>query len=252
MSATTTANRPSLLEQTLLYHLWQDFRTRWLFKFTLPKLQTTTLEGVKLDVSQLSSFMKNNLVCGRYEVQERKMAQQYLTSGDAVLEVGGGIGYIGLFCQLNLGIKRYTTVEANPKTVKLLERNYELNGRKPTVWNLALADDVGEVSLNLECEFWENSLVTTASESTARVPSVSLANLLRRLNYEPTALIIDIEGAEQFVDFSEVPANVKKIIIELHPAFIGHAKTYRIVADLINLGFRAEREEGGTFCFLRQ
>jgi hypothetical protein len=39
--------------------------------------------------------------------------------------------------------------------------------------------------------------------------------------------------------------------MELHPAFIGHAKTYRIVADLVNLGFRVEREEAGTFLFLR-
>lgn len=249
---TSAIPRPSLIERTLLFQLWEDFRTRWKFKFTLPRVCTVTLEGVKLDVSTLSPLMKNNLLLGRYEVQERTLAQQFLTRDDAVLEVGGAIGFIGLFCQSRLGITRYTTVEANPNTVALLKQNYVLNGRTPVVWNLALAAQDGEVTLNIGNEFWENSLVAGANSGrTVRVVAASLANLVRRLDYAPTALIMDIEGAEQFVDFQQVPASVKKIIIELHPDFIGHAKTYQIVADLVNLGFQVEREEGGTFLFLR-
>lgn len=249
---TSAIPRPSLIERTLLFQLWEDFRTRWKFKFTLPRVCTVTLEGVKLDVSTLSPLMKNNLLLGRYEVQERTLAQQFLTRDDAVLEVGGAIGFIGLFCQSRLGITRYTTVEANPNTVALLKQNYALNGRTPVVWNLALAAQDGEVTLNIGNEFWENSLVAGANSGrTVRVVAASLANLVRRLDYAPTALIMDIEGAEQFVDFQRVPASVKKIIIELHPNFIGHAKTYQIVTDLVNLGFRVEREEGGTFLFLR-
>ena len=249
---TATLPRPNLFERTLLFHLWEDFLTRWKFKFTLPRIRTVTLEGVKLDVSTLSPLMKNNLLLGRYEVQERTLAQEFLTRDDAVLEVGGAIGFIGLFCQKRLGITRYTTVEANPSTVEVLKKNYALNGRTPVVCNMALAAEDGEVSLNVGSEFWENSLVAGAkSGRSVKVPSASLASLVRRLVYAPTALIMDIEGAEQFVNFREVPASVKKIIMELHPAFIGHAKTYQIVADLINLGFRVEREEGGTFLFLR-
>lgn len=252
MSTPGDRPHPSLFERTLLHHLWQDFRTRWRFKYVLPRVTTVTLEGVKLDVSALSPVMKNNLLLGRYEVQERTLAQQCLTAGDAVLEVGGAIGFIGLFCQTRLGITRYTTVEANPNTVELLKRNYALNGRTPVVWNTALAAEDGEVTLNIGNEFWENSLVAGADSGRAvRVPAASLATLAGRLGYQPTALIMDIEGAEQFVDFKQTPPSVKRIIIELHPAFIGTAKTYQIVADLVNLGFRVEREEGGTFLFLR-
>jgi len=252
MTTTAALPRPRLFERTLLFQLWEDFRTRWKFKFTLPRVRTVTLEGVQLDVSALSPVMKNNLLLGRYEVQERTLAQQFLTRDDTVLEVGGAIGFIGLFCQTRLGITRYTTVEANPNTVELLKRNYALNGREAVVWNLALAGQDGEVTLNIGNEFWENSLVTGASGGrSVRVPAASLASLVRRLDYAPTALIIDIEGAEQFVDFRQVPASVHKIIIELHPMFIGHARTYQIVASLVNLGFQVEREEGGTFLFLR-
>ena len=249
---TAAIPRPNLFERTLVYQLWNDFRTRWKFKFSLPRVQTLTLEGVKLDVSTLSSVMKNNLLLGRYEVQERTLAQQFLTRDDAVLEVGGAIGFIGLFCQTRLGITRYTTVEANPNTVQLLRKNYALNDRTPAVWNLALAAEDGEVSLNIGNEFWENSLVAGANSGrSVSIPAASLASLVRRLDYAPTALIIDIEGAEQFVDFRQVPPSVKKIIIELHPNFIGYATTYRIITELVNLGFHVEREEGGTFLFLR-
>ncbi len=252
MSLTATAPRPALFKRTLIYQLWEDFRTRWKFKFTLPRVQSVTLEGVQLDVSSLSPWMKNNLLLGRYEVQERTLAQEFLTRDDAVLEVGGAIGFVGLFCQNRLGITHYTTVEANPNTVALLKKNYALNGRTPEVWNVALAAEDGEVTLNIGNEFWENSLVAGANSGrTVRVASKSLASLVRDLAYVPTVLIMDIEGAEQFVNFQEVPASIRKIIVELHPGFIGHAKTYRIVADLVNLGFRVEREEGGTFLFLR-
>jgi len=218
----------------------------------LPRVRQATLEGVKLDVSTLSPVMKNNLLEGRYEVQERTLAQEFLTAEDAVLEVGGAIGFIGLFCQTRLGISRYTTVEANPGTVEMLKRNYVLNGRTPAVLNLALAAEDGEVTLNIGNEFWENSLVAGANSGrSVRVPAASLETLTRRLGYAPTALIIDIEGAEQFVNFAQVPRSVRKIIMELHPHVTGFAKTYQIIADLLGLGFHVERENGGTYLFLR-
>lgn len=252
MNTSATIAPPNFWERSLLFQFWDDFQTRWRFKFTLPRVQTVTLEGVQLDASTLSPLMKNNLLLGRYEVQERQLAQQCLTRDDAVLEVGGAIGFIGLFCQLRLGITRYTSVEANPSTAALLRRNYALNGRTPVVWDLALAAEDGEVTLNIGNEFWENSVVNGAARGrTVRVPAATLSSLLRLLDYTPTALIMDIEGAEQFVDFRQLPTSVRKIIIELHPGVIGPAKTYRIVADLVNLGFFVEREEGGTFLFLR-
>jgi FkbM family methyltransferase len=252
MTTTATMTRVPLWERTLLFQLWDRARTHWKFKFTLPRVQQVALEGVKLDVGNLSSRMKNNLLLGRYEVQERMLAQEFLTAEDAVLEVGGAIGFIGIFCQTRLGITRYTTVEANPHTVEVLRRNYDLNGLRPEVWNLALAGADGEVTLNVGADFWENSLVAGAGQgASVRVSAATLSTLVARLDYPPTAVIMDIEGAEQFVNFSELPASVKKLLIELHPGVLGTACTYRIISDLVNLGFRVEREADGTFLFIR-
>jgi FkbM family methyltransferase len=252
MTMTAIITHPPLWQRTLLFQLWEDFCTRWKFKFTLPQISVVTLEGVKLDVSSLSPIMKNNLMLGRYEVQERTLIERHLKASDVVLEVGGAIGFIGLFCQTRLGITNYTTVEANPHTANLLRKNYALNGRTPRLFNCALAGADGVVTLNVGGDFWENSLVTGAGgESTVQVPALCFRSLLAQLDETPTALIVDIEGAEQFVEFNEVPTTVKKVLIELHPSIIGHAATYRIVAHLINLGFQVEEQMAGTFLFLR-
>lgn len=244
----------SLLQKSLVYHLLQEVRAWWRFKYTLPKLREVILEGVRLDVSQLSPRMRNNLQEGRYEVQERNFASEFLTRDDAVLEIGGAIGFIGLFCQTCLGIERYATVEANPHTAEMLRRNYALNGVEPRLWNVALANEDGEIALNIGEEFWENSVVTNGAKATARqvtVPSLTFDSLLKKLPFAINTLIIDIEGAEQFIDFSRTPDSVKKIIIELHPSIIGHRAAYHVVAALSQIGFGVEREDGGTFYLQR-
>ena len=96
--------------------LWQNLHSRVLFKFILPHVQHATLEGVKLDISRLSPLMKNHIRTGRYEVQERRLAQQSLTRDDVILELGGAIGFIGLYCRKVIGVKHHLSVEANPNT----------------------------------------------------------------------------------------------------------------------------------------
>ena len=44
---------------------WQQLTSRLLFKFVLPRIQRSKLEGIELDVSKLSSLMKNHIRTGR-------------------------------------------------------------------------------------------------------------------------------------------------------------------------------------------
>jgi len=60
---------------------------------------------------------------------------------------GGAIGFIGLFCQKRIGIQQYFAFEANPETLGILRRNYELNTLTPAAWNLALARCDGPLDL---------------------------------------------------------------------------------------------------------
>lgn len=255
MQTTTSANK-SIFEKTLAYHLYQEFMLRYRFKYVLPKIQEIELEGLKFDVSALSPKIRNRLLSGAYEAHEKQMCIDFLKPTDTVLEIGGAIGFIGLFCQKRLGIKTYASVEANPRTFEILKRNYQLNGIEPRVWNMALAHADGEADLEVGSDFWENSICTTADCSrgikTVRVPAGTLQTLVQLAGGRVNTLIIDIEGAEQFIDFKTLPAETSKVIIELHPNFIGQEATYNIVANMIFAGFRVAREQENTFVFLRK
>lgn len=246
----------SIFEKTLLHHLIQEVIVRYRFKYVLPKIQEVTLEGMRFDVSGLSPKIRNRLLSGAYEAHEKEMCRDFLSPADSVLEIGGAIGFIGLFCQKQLGIQNYTCFEANPRTYEMLRRNYELNGVEPRVHNMALAHADGEVDLETGTDFWENSICyqTTSGKGvkTVKVPAGTLQTLFEKAGHKINTLIIDIEGAEQFIDFSAVPNEVNKVIIELHPAVIGQEVTYNIVAALIGAGFSVARKEADTFVFLRK
>lgn len=252
----TMPGAKSLFEKTLVHHLFQEFQLRYRFKYVLPKLREITLEGLKFDVSELSPKIRNRLLSGAYEAHEKKMCGDFLSRSDSILEVGGAIGFIGLYCQKNLGIQSYSCFEANPRTYEILKRNYDLNGVTPKVWNMALAHADGEVELEVGTDFWENSICydaeTKQGVKTVRVPAGTLQTLLATVGHKVNVLIIDIEGAEQFIDFRQIPEEISKIIIELHPKVMGQEVTYNIVATLIGMGFRVAREESDTFVFLRK
>lgn len=249
----TTKN---LFEKTLLHHVLQEVQLRYRFKYVLPKIQEINLEGLKFDVSGLSTKIRNRLLSGAYEAHEKEMCFDFLNPNDSVLEIGGAIGFIGLICQKKIGIKQFSSFEANPRTFEILKRNYDLNGVTPSVWNMALAHADGTVDLEVGGDFWENSICySNQSESgvkTVRVPAGTLNTLLQTAGHKVNTLIIDIEGAEQFVDLSQIPEDVSKIIIELHPKVIGQEVTYNLVANFIGLGFRVAREQEDTFVFLRK
>jgi hypothetical protein len=98
----TTGN---IFEKTLLHHLLQEFQVRYRFKYVLPKIKEITLEGMKFDVSGLSTKIRNRLLSGAYEAHEKQMCCDFLTASDAVVEIGGAIGFIGLLCQRKIGIE---------------------------------------------------------------------------------------------------------------------------------------------------
>jgi len=246
MSATSSLLHP-------LFRFWPDLNSRIRFKFILPKVKFADLEGIKLDVSKLSPLMKNNILLGRYEVQERQMAQSALGPDDVVLELGGAIGFIGLFCKTVIGVKRHRSVEANPATLEILRRNYLLNGLDPDVVHAAAAAEDGEIKLHIGGEFWENSVIGEGlPQQTVTVPAFSLQSLVQEMPEPPTALICDIEGAEIYLDFGQLPPSVAAIIIELHPHLTGEESAQSILERLHGLGFRVGEESGGTYLLRRQ
>ena len=243
-----------LFSKTPLGHLWREFAVRWRFKFVLPRVTQTTLDGIRLDLSTLSLRARNRLLMGIYESNEKHLVQELLCPEDSVLEIGGAIGFIGLFCQKRIGIQQYFAFEANPETLGILRRNYELNTLTPAAWNLALARCDGPLDLEVASDFWDNSTVPSQSTGgrTIKVQGACLKTILSRVNRQVNVLIIDVEGAEQFIDLDHIPAWVNKLIIELHPHILGPEKTSDLMGGLIARGFYVARQEENSFGFLRR
>lgn len=233
---------------------WHDLVVRLRFRFYLPAVKSASLEGVRLDLRGLSPMMKNIILTKRYEAQERRLCAKSLGAGDVVLELGGAIGFVGLYCRKALGVKRVVSVEANPATLARLHDNYERNGLHAEVIHAAAGAADGTLDLDVSGEFWENRVSGNEPASAAKVitvPALSLASILDRLPDPPTALVCDIEGAERFLDFSVLPNSVKTIIIELHPDFIGEEATRGILDRLARLGFDLILEDGGSVLLRR-
>jgi hypothetical protein len=55
----------------------------------------------------------------------------------------------------------------------------------------------------------------------------------------------------QYLDFSELPESVSKVIIELHPGVTGEGEVARILQDFGALGFTRAGREGDTWLLLR-
>jgi FkbM family methyltransferase len=244
-------NRSSI--PRLLAHWSHELWLRYYFKFVLPRMTSATLDGIRLDLSRLSPKARNRIVNVGYESQEKVICQEFLSSADSVLELGSGIGFIGLYCRLKLGITHYLSVEANPFTLELLKRNYELNGMAPRYIHAAVGGRTGTVQLDVSGDFWENSVSSSVADAPGiiEVPCETLDHLLNRCDPPATVLIIDVEGAEKDLSLHALPEQINKVIIELHPHLIGKEAVQGICQGLLNAGFCIARKEDDSFAFIR-
>ncbi len=83
------------------------------------------------------------------------------------------------------------------------------------------------------------------------MPSLSLHTIVKQMAASPTALICDIEGAETYLDFTQLPKTVTRIIIELHPSIVGEAANQRVIDQFHALGFKTQSVEENTWLFVR-
>lgn len=212
------------------------------------------LDGIKLDLRDMSPKVREVILKGSYERDEKDLCAKVLDSHDSVLEIGASIGFIGLFCQMKLGVPRYASIEANQRTFQTLLRNYELNGVAPNAWHLALAESDGQVQLEVGPDSWGDSIVHRedgVSRKNVSVQSATLDTIIKRLPWSPNTLIIDIEGGESCLLASRIPDSVSRIIIEMHPRIIGADACQELKSSFTRSGFLQVGQSDNVFSFFR-
>lgn len=192
------------------------------------------VDGVALEVPEdlLGPGLRYALQSGRYEHAEAHALTSHLKSGDRVLDLGAGCGYLTILAAGFVGPQRVTAVEPNPALVPVIAGNVARNGlAEVTLLHGAAVPGAegGHVRLRLREGFWSGSTVSggnsghsaghEAGHRTVEVPALGIADLLAASR--PTVLVVDIEGAEDGLFVDGLPAHVRLAVVELHPARYG-------------------------------
>jgi len=226
--------------------------------FTLPRMSSAAVDGIKLDLGFMSLGIKKIILEGNYERAEITICKELIGKDDIILELGSAVGFVSLFCLKHRSAKAVYCVEANPETLKILERNYHANGYEPNFLHGALASSNGDVHLQVGNDFWAHSILQPLQPPQLRdskheiiVPGFTFQSIWSKVPFSPNVLIVDVEGAELFIPWKELPSEIAKVIIELHPQFIGAKASGEIVTSLSRHGFEMFWESGAVFGFQR-
>lgn len=237
-------------DHSLIGFCYRRVREKWLAR---PPAGATFINyhGVDIEISGMPPLMRKYILSGLYESQELQLARSLVGPGDRVLELGGAIGFVGLFCRKVLRADEVVSVEPNPHTLAQLHRNYELNDIQPNTIQAAIAERDGPLQLNVSEMFWTDSSFTDKASSSLIVEGMTFETLLRKAGGAFSTLIIDVEGAEQFISCASIPDSVIKIIVEIHPHLIGKKRAYNFLGALVQAGFAIEDNACDTWALTR-
>lgn len=180
---------------------------------------------------------------GTYEIKEARALHYLIRSGDRVLELGGGLGYLSAKAR-QLGASEVTVVEANPELVQYIQRQHATNNINSimVLHGLASAQDGPNKKVYLRRNFLASSaradIHPDRIETSVLVPCFGINQLIDRSR--PDVLICDIEGAEVDVLSAADLTGLRSAIVELHPQWIGSTGVAAV--------FDAFSRAGMTYC----
>lgn len=220
-----------------------------------------TLRGITLDVPDhaLRGGLDQALKSGRYEHSEADALMRHLQPQDRMLDLGAGAGYLCCLAAGVVGADQVAGVEASPEMAGVALANLQRNGfaaaRIEQAAVVAPGRD-GHARFGLRPAFWASALMPAHGEAPKNatgieVPAISLPALFSR--HAPTVMTCDIEGAEREVLNCPMPADLRVIVIEVHPQFYGAAGTRQLFDGLSaqGYGYVPEGSRGATVVFGR-
>lgn len=213
--------------------------------------KTITLNGVTLtaDLADVPKSIRKQLYQKSYETQELNLISEALQPRDRVLEVGAGIGFIGIACAKICGAGNILSYEPNPAMKPVIEKNYALNGLTANLRSKVLATAPGEVEFFFDDGVLSSSLIDRQHGGATQVQADAISEVVE--SYAPTVLVMDVEGAEIDLLRSCNLGQIHKIIIELHPHIVGADKIEALCNFLVDNGFKVRNRYGKSYWFNR-
>ena len=161
-----------------------------------------TIHGVQMiiDPSIDSGVELSLFETGTYEKGTIQLLEKYLQKGSAFLDIGANIGLMSVIASKQVGTNGIVyAVEANPKTVPILQANIDLNNCKNVeVIPIALSDTSGTAVLfeNWEVNRGGASLISQSKEEQGLEVKMERLDDLFDENTPVQLVKIDVEGFE--------------------------------------------------------
>lgn len=178
----------------------------------------------------------------------------YVSKNEKILELGSCEGYTGLQLLSAAPKGRLVGIEPFPKYFKYLEKTLAKNRIPKETLNflnigysltskssIFYDDDNPYLSLKkLNGISYENAkLKSTKDRKKTKIQTFSLKQIIKKIDFTPTLLFMDIEGMERIVFKEMTKLNFyPKIIWEHHSVFYGAEVLYEILLSLEKKGYQ--------------
>ena len=176
------------------------------------------------------------IASGAMEREEILTSIKYFDQDDIIVEFGCGLGISSSLIQNKLKTKMFC-FDANSKAVSYANKLFKINNLNLTALNIALGD--GKKNVFFVNDDYLLSSFDKPNKKNFNVVNVNTNSLKQIIKkFKPTAILCDIEGAEKkYFDPTKL-ANVKKIVIELHPNVYGKKKLKEIISNFEENNFK--------------
>jgi FkbM family methyltransferase len=193
----------------------------------------------------MSPKIERALAKPKYERAEANAARRLLQREDTVLELGAGLGFMSAILRRETSVGRIVTYEANPNLIDYILAVHRSNGlRNIEVRNAIVLPNPTEptIPFHIRADMWSSSLSADRSPKdggvtrTVDVPVVAWSDVIAEI--QPTALVMDIEGAELDLMTACDPGPIRRMVIELHPDVYGVSGMAQIFTAFDRHGFQ--------------
>ncbi len=218
----------------------------------LTRLTKVRIDGVRIDIAPeyTPKFIARAILDKAYEGPERAIVKRVLRPGMAVVEIGAGLGVVGLVAARLARDGSVTSYEANPDLESIIRHNYSLNRIAPTLNMRAVTSDGQPITFYRDDNIVSSSLL---NRDTDAVPIVVESVRFRDIvaNKKPDVLIMDVEGAEVSLLSETNLEGIHHIIAELHPHIVGKDVIDQLIKTVEGMGFYVEEQIKMTVHFQR-
>jgi FkbM family methyltransferase len=218
------------------------FRNLRLYWHRARKTARITLDGVTVRSGpDQARAVRNGLYKRSYEAAERALVGGVLRPGDTVLEIGAGVGFVGLLCARLVtaggAAGRVVSYEANSALAPVIAANYALNAAQPELRMRAITVDGAPVTFHTSDNVVSSSLYERAeTQRKVTVESTALAEALAEI--APDVMVMDVEGAEADLLATGDLAPLRAAVIEMHPHIVGAQRIAALERSLAARGWQ--------------